>query len=155
MEITRKILIAAAALGWLICCLFLNGMGGYALIINDYRVCGICLLASGGALAVSLLLSVCKKLPAIILSAVFDIAGSALYIYPISVITAIPSTKISKAYTDVIAGRMYPAIIVTALIAVILLLDYLDPANAEKRAAKKQAKLMERTRSLEEHEKII
>ncbi|MGN0666601.1 MAG: hypothetical protein ACI4KF_08765 [Huintestinicola sp.] len=155
MDRFRKIMLGISIAAWLVCCLFLNGLGAAGFIMSDYDKCGIALIISTVLLLAAVILSFSKKTLQTVISAILNAVGTAFFIYPISVMNAIPNTLIPKESTEKLAGRIYPAVIVTIAVAAVLITSFLDPVNAEKRAARRKAKYDAVHRKLKDDEKII
>lgn len=146
--VTLILTIAAAA----ICCLGLNLMGGFAFIANGYEKCGYALFFSSALLSAAVILGCFKK---VILPVILDIFGSAGYIYTLSVLNAIPNTKIPKASTEALMANHYPTIIVTVLIILLAVFNFMQEDAVEKRRKAKAAKTAAENRSLNDNERIL
>ena len=139
MEIFRKIILGLSCAAFAVCCLFLNLMGGIGLMSNNYTDIGRALIISVVLLG----------------SALLNIAGTVFYIYPISVLNGIPNATVPKESVEVLTSRIYPAIIVTVLLAIAVFADIFSYERSVKRSERKNAKLKEKNRSLKEDEKIV
>lgn len=146
--VTLVLTIAATA----VCCLGLNLMGGFAFIANGYDKCGYALFISSVLLSAAVILGGFKK---VILPVILDIFGSAGYIYTISILNAIPNTKIPKASTEALMANHYPTIIVTVLIILLALFNFMQEDAVEKRRKAKEAKIAAENRSLDDNERIL
>ena len=151
MEIFRKIILGLSCAAFAVCCLFLNLMGGIGLMSNNYTDIGRALIISG----LSLLLAFFRNRITNLGSALLNIAGTVFYIYPISVLNGIPNATVPKESIEVLTSRIYPAIIVTVLLAIAVFADIFSYERSVKRAERKNAKLKEKNRSLKEDEKIV
>lgn len=151
-KIVWRVLFAVTVIADIICCLFLNGLGGAGLYMNNYQNAGIGLFVS----AVFLTASVCTLGKGrMMIPAILDIIGSAGYIYAISVLSAIPHEKIPKENVEPLIARIYPAIAVSVLIFVIVITNFFSPYQEAKRDAKRRAKWEAEQRPLSKDEKIL
>jgi hypothetical protein len=155
MEIFRKIILGLSCAAFAVCCLFLNLMGGIGLMSNNYTDIGRALIISVVLLGLSLLLAFFRNWITNLGSALLNIAGTVFYIYPISVLNGIPNATVPKESVEVLTSRIYPAIIVTVLLAIAVFADIFSYERSVKRAERKNAKLKEKNRSLKEDEKIV
>lgn len=155
MEIFRKITLGLSCAAFAVCCLFLNLMGGIGLMSNNYTDIGRALIISVALLGLSLLLAFFRNIFTNIGSVLLNIAGTLFYIYPISVLNGIPNATVPKESVAVLTSRIYPAIIVTVLLAMVIFADIFSYERSVKRAERRNAKLREKNRSLKENEKII
>ena len=135
MEIFRKIILGLSCAAFAVCCLFLNLMGGIGLMSNNYTDIGRALIISVVLLGLSLLLAFFRN--------------------RISVLNGIPNATVPKESIEVLTSRIYPAIIVTVLLAIAVFADIFSYERSVKRAERKNAKLKEKNRSLKEDEKIV
>lgn len=120
--------------------------------MNDYDKCGIALFISTVFLVAALILIKFKKT---IIPLIFTIVGTGSYIYTLAVISAIPNTKIPKENTEVLLAKHYPTITVTVLLILLIFFNFFSEEAVQKRLERKNKKLAERERSLNEDEKII
>ena len=155
MEILRKVSLALGCAAAVVCCLFLNLAGGYALYSNNYETIGICLMLSTGFLILSLIAAFFRKGIFNLTSLILNIIGTLLYIYPISVLNGIPNSTVPRSSIEVLTSRIYPAVSVTILLLTAVFADYFSYDRAAKRAEKKMQKQKEQTRKLTDDEKII
>ena len=89
------------------------------------------------------------------LSLIFNIAGTLLYIYPIAVLNGIPNSSVPRSSIEILTSRIYPAISVTILLLIVIFADFFSYDRSAERAAKRNEKLKERSRSLTDDEKIV
>lgn len=120
--------------------------------INGYENAGIGLFVSTFFLTLSVLFLGKGRM---VLPALFDIIGTAGYIYAIKIILAIPHTKVAKQSTEMFAGRIYPAISVTVLVLIVIIMNYFSPQQTAKREARRKKKYDRISRPLKNDEKII
>lgn len=135
-----------------ICALFLNIMGGIGLYMNKYENAGIALFVSTFFLTIAVIFMGKGRM---IIPFLFNIIGSAGYIYAINVLAAIPNERIPKQYTEPLIGRIYPVISVTVLVFAAVIMNYFSPQQEAKREARKKAKYSAELRPLKEDEKIL
>lgn len=147
-----KITFIITVIAEVICCLVLNTLGGIAFLMNDYDKCGIALFISTVFLIAALILIKFKKA---IIPLILTIAGTGSYIYTLAVISAIPNTKIPKEYTEALLAKHYPTIAVTVLLILLIFFNFFSEEAVQKRLKRKNEKLAERERSLNDDEKII
>lgn len=155
MELLRKASLGLGCAAFAVCCLFLNLLGGIALYTNNYQSIGISLIISIGALLAALVFAFFRKGIFNLLSLIFNIAGTLLYIYPISVLNCIPNSSVPRSSIELFTSRIYPAVSVTILLLTAIFADYFSYDRSSERAKKKIEKQKERTRSLTDDEKII
>ncbi len=155
MDLLRKVMLTLSVISFAVCCLFLNLMGGIALCMNNYDACGKSLILSVILFAVSLIFAFFRRLPANILSALFNAAATLFYIYPIGILNAIPNEQIPRTSIEVITSRIYPAVIVTIVLAIAVFADFFSYDRMAMRAERKRIKAAENKRELTEDEKII
>lgn len=148
-RIVTLILTIAAAV---ICCLGLNLMGGFAFIAQGYDKCGYALFISSALLSAAVILGGSKK---VLLPVILDIFGSAGYIYTLSVLNAIPNTKIPRTSIETLMSNHYPTIIVTVLIILLAVFNFMQEDAVEKRRKAKAAKIAAENRSLNDNERIL
>ena len=130
-------------------------MGGIGLITNNYTEIGRALIISVILLALSLILAFFRNRYTNIGSVILNIAGTFLYIYPIGVLNGIPNAQVPKESVEVLTSRIYPAISVTVLLAMVIFADVFSYERSVKRSQRKQKKISENTRALRDDEKII
>ncbi|MGN1105894.1 MAG: hypothetical protein ACI4RH_04525 [Huintestinicola sp.] len=155
MELLRKASLGLGCAAFAVCCLFLNLLGGIALYTNNYQSIGISLIISIVALLAALVFSFFRKGIFNLLSLIFNIAGTLLYIYPIAVLNGIPNSIVPRSSIELFTSRIYPAVSVTILLLTAIFADYFSYARISERAKRKSEKQKERTRSLTDDEKII
>lgn len=155
MELLRKAALVLSCGAFAVCCLFLNLLGGIAFISNNYQNIGISLIISVGVLLAALVFSFFRKGIFNLLSLIFNIAGTLLYIYPIAVLNGIPNSSVPRSSIEVLTSRIYPAVSVTILLLIVIFADFFSYDRSAERAKKKSERLKERTRSLTDDEKII
>lgn len=148
----RKVLLILSVIAEIICCGLLNLMGAYAFIVNEYLNCGYALIISSVLLISALFFAAFRK---VIIPLILNIFGSAGYIYALSVLSSIPSTKIPAENTEKLMANHYPTIAVTVLLVLLILFNFMSKDAVEKRRSKKLAKIKELNRSLTDDEKII
>lgn len=155
MNIFRKISLVCGIIAVLVCCLFLNVLGGAGLLTAGYTGGGICLIASSAALLFSLLLSISRRTWMNVAAAVFCAAGTVLYIIPIAQLNSIPNSKVPKQSIEVLTGRIYPAILATVFIACVIFANIMSDENRDKRRKRRDKAEAEKNRRLTDDEKII
>lgn len=155
MELLRKASLGLSCAAFAICCLFLNLLGGIALYSNNYQSIGISLIISVGILLAALVFAFFRKVVFNLLSLVFNIAGTLLYIYPIAVLNGIPNSTVPRSSIELLTSRIYPAVSVTILLLTAIFADFFSYERSAERAKKKSEKQKERSRSLTDDEKII
>ncbi len=143
------ILLSAALI---ICGFFLNVFGGIGLYINNYESAGIALFISTGAFAAGYILLFSDL---VILPAVFDIIGTAAFIYPINILLSISNERIPKQFTEPLAERIYPAIFISVLLLLGAAVNLLSPKQCEKREKRRLKKYNAEKRPLKNDEKIV
>lgn len=154
--ITLILCIAAAA----VFSGFFNIMGGIAILIQDYTqsavgdysLCGKALLASSAFLIAAVVLAAFEK---VWLPAVFNVIGSAFYIYTVKVFYSIPNELIAKEYTEPFAERHLLTVIVTVLLAALTFFNVFTEKNSAKREKKRAEKYEKENRDLKNNEKIL
>lgn len=147
-----KITFIVTIIAEVMCCLILNTLGGIAFIMNDYDKCGIALFISTVFLVTALIFIKFKKT---IIPLILTIVGTGSYIYTLAVISAIPNAKVPKESTEVLLAKHYPTIAVTVLLILLIFFNFFSEEAVQKRLERKNKKLAERERSLNEDEKII
>ena len=147
-----KICFALTLCADAVCSLFLNGMGGIGLALNNYEKAGYSLIASAVLLtAASALLGRGRM----ILPSVFTVLGTAAYIYPIKVLHSIPHELVPKQAVEPLAARIYPAVSVTVLLSVMIVLNFFSDEQEAKREKKRRENYEKNDRSLRDDEKIV
>lgn len=154
--ITMILCIAAAA----VFSGFFNIMGAIAILIQDYSQsavgdyssCGMALLISSAFLIAGVILAVLEK---VWLPAIFNIIGSAFYIYTVKVIYSIPNELILKTATEPLAEKHLLTVIVTVLLAILTFMNVFTEKNSAKREKKRMKKYSREERSLKDSEKIL
>lgn len=137
---------------------FINIMGGIALAFvvesasDTYRICGYCLFASSALLTAATVLAAFEK---VWLPAIFNVIGSAFYIYTVKVIYSIPNELIPKTATEPLAEKHLLTVIVTVLLAILTFMNVFTEKNSAKREKKRMEKYSRENRSLEDSEKIL
>lgn len=127
---------------------FFNILGGIGIIVksgNENSSSGVIFIVSSVLLISGGILAIFRKN---IASAICTAVGTVAAVYVIRAISLI-------ANTDKLVMRHLPTVAVPVLIAVILLLNFLDPEAVRRRAEKKRAKLESENRELTADEKII
>lgn len=155
MELLRKVCLVLGCAAFAVCCLYLNLLGGIAIYANNYQNAGISLIISVGALLAALVFSFFRKGIFNLLSLIFNLAGTLLYIYPITVLNSIPDYAVPRTSIELFTSRIYPAVSVTIILLTVIFADYFSYDRSAKRAEKRREKLKERSRSLTDDEKII
>lgn len=158
MDKLRKIMLVFSVPAFAVCCLYLNLLGGIGILLNadkNYSACGVSLLISVAAFAISLTAAFFRKGVFNIISLLFNIAGTICYIYPLGILNGIPNERIPKADIEVLTSRIYPSVIVTVFLAVVIFADFFSYDRSVKRMEKRQKRLKEKSRALTDEEKII
>lgn len=122
---------------------------------DNYIQCGQCLIISTIVFTAALVLSFFRKTIANIISLAANAAATCLYIYPIAVLNGIPNEIIPKESIQILTNRIYPAIIVTISLAIVIFADYFSYDRVAQRSLRKNEKLNEKNRPLTKDEKII
>lgn len=152
--VTVVLCIAAVA----IISLFMNSAGGFALAFlvesssDIFRKCGIALLISSAFLIAGTVVACFKK---VWIPLIFNIIGTACYIYTVSGIYSIPNTLRPKTDTEPLAERHLMTVIVTLLLFMLTVFNYLDEKNVSKRNEKRRLKAEQLTKKLSDDEKLI
>lgn len=154
--ITMILCIAAAA----VFSGFFNIMGAIAILIQDYSQsavgdyssCGTALLISSAFLIAGVILAALEK---VWLPAIFNIIGSAFYIYTVKVIYSIPNELIAKTSTEPLAEKHLLTVIVTVLLAILTFMNVFTEKNSAKREKRRMEKYSKEERSLKDSEKIL
>lgn len=139
-------------LALVICGLFLNVLGGVGLYQNEYEAAGIALFISTGLFFIGYLLLFADT---VIIPIILDVLGTGFFIYPINVLLSISNEKIPKQYTEPLAQRIYPAIIISVLLLLGAIVNIFSPVKVKKREERKIKKYNEIQRPLKEDEKIV
>lgn len=155
MEILRKASLVLSCAAFAVCCLFLNLLGGIALYSNNYQNAGMSLIISVGVLLAALVFAFFRKGITNLLSLIFNIAGTLLYIYPIAVLNGIPNSTVPRSSIELFTSRIYPAVSVTILLLTVIFADFFSYDRSAERERKRSEKLRERQRGLTDDEKII
>lgn len=152
--VTVVLCIAAAA----VISLFINSIGGFALAFmvesssDIFYKCGIALLASSAFLIAGTVVACFKK---VWIPLIFNIIGTACYIYTVSEIYAIPNSMRPKTDTEPLAERHLFTVIVTLLLFALTVFNYLDEKNVSKRNEKHRLKAEKLGKKLSDDEKLI
>lgn len=155
MEIFRKISLGLCCAAFAVCGLFMNLVGGLGMYVNNYKKAGLCLMLSTAALLISIVAAFFRKTPANIISVIFNIAGTLLYVYPIGILNGIPNNVVSAESIEKFTSRIYPSVIVTVLLGAAVFADFFSYDRISARSAKKEKKKAERSRALKDSEKIV
>lgn len=148
----KRVFIVLAVAALVICSLFLNLVGGIGFYINGYENVGTALFVSSFFLTLSVIFLGKGRM---ILPAVFDVIGTAGYAYAIKVILDIPHSKVAKQSTEMFAGRIYPAITVTVIVLIVVIMNYFSDIQKAKREARRKKKYDRTNRPLKKDEKIL
>lgn len=141
-----------------VCGLFLNGFGGIGILINadeKYHPIGVMLIASAGVFLGALVFAYIRRAWANILSGVLDATATVLYILPLNALNSIPDSTIPKANIDLLTSRIYPSIAVTVFLAAAVIADALTYDRITAREKRREERLREKNRGLNEDEKIV
>lgn len=162
MKTARKIILVLTIAAVAIICGFINVSAGYAFCclmevdsqeyIDMFNSMGTALLLSSLFLVASTVIAIFKK---IWIPLIFNIIGSGFYIYTVSEIYAIPNSAIAKSRTEFLAERHLLTVIVTLLLLALIILNYFDENNVQKRMEIKNKKIEHSERSLTSEEKIL
>ncbi|MBP1560803.1 MAG: hypothetical protein J6C96_06140 [Oscillospiraceae bacterium] len=137
---------------------FINILGGIGFCFfvesnqNTYSICGICLFISSFFLILGTIFACIKKFW---IPLIFNIIGTAFYIYTLSVIYGIPNNVVPKQYTELLAERHLITVSVTVLLLALTLINFMLEENVNKRMKKKADKLQKQNRRLIDEEKIL
>ena len=134
---------------------YINIFGGISIIVVNYEKygkIGIALLISSLFLISGIVTAAFQK---VWIPAVFNIIGSAAYIYTVSKLYAIPNTLIPKTQTEPLAERHLLTVIVTVLLAALTFFNFFSDKNVQKRQKLREKKIAEQNRALKDDEKII
>lgn len=161
MNTARNIIVSLTIASVIIICGFLNISAGYAFCclievenqenIVLFNSMGTSLLLSSLFLITATIIALFKK---ILLPLILNVIGSAFYIYTVSELYAIPNTAIEKSRTEFLAERHMFTIIVTLLLLVLIIFNYFDETNVNKRKKLKE-KSAKDNRELTSEEKIL
>ena len=155
MEKARKISLALCIAAAAIISGYINIFGGISIIVVNYEKygkIGIALLISSLFLISGIVTAAFQK---VWIPAVFNIIGSAAYIYTVSKLYAIPNTLIPKTQTEPLAERHLLTVIVTVLLAALTFFNFFSDKNVQKRQKLREKKITEQNRALKDDEKII
>lgn len=158
MKTFRNISLALCIAAALIISGFINLMGGIGLCffvdaeVQTYKICGICLFASSIFLIFGTIAACFKK---VWLPFAANIIGTICYIYTVTSIYAIPNSLVSKTDTEPLAERHLSTVIVTLLLFIITIINYMDEKNVNKRNINRQKKHDQINRQLTDEEKIL
>lgn len=163
MEKLRKVSLVLSVIAFAVCELFLNLLGGIGILMNKgdgqytpiYDTSGKCLMICTAVFGLALVLAFFRKLWANLGCVVLNIAAAVLYIIPIRLLDSIPNAVVPKLQMEVIINRIYPSIILTILLAVVVFADVLSYDRSVKRAEKRGRRITEKNRPLKDNEKII
>lgn len=162
MKTARNFILVLTIAAVIIICGFVNVSAGYAFCclievesqeyINLFNSMGSCLLLSSLFLSASAVIAIFKK---VWIPLVLNIMGSAFYIYTVSEIYAIPNSTLEKSRTEFLAERHLITVVVTLLLFALIIFNFLDEKNVNKRKLKKEKKTAQKTRELTSEEKIL
>ena len=155
MEKARKISLALCIAAAAIISGYINIFGGISITVVNYEKygkIGIALLISSLFLISGIVTAAFQK---VWIPAVFNIIGSAAYIYTVSKLYAIPNTLIPKTQTEPLAERHLLTVIVTVLLAALTFFNFFSDKNVQKRQKLREKKITEQNRALKDDEKII
>ena len=158
MDIFRKIMLVLSCISFAVCGLFLNLLGGIGILLNadeSYAVCGNALILSVAAFALSLTAAFFRKWFTNILSIIFNIAGTAFYIYPLGILNAIPNERIPRTSIEELTSRIYPSVFITIFLVLVIFADFFSYERQVQRAEKRKKKEIQKNRALTDEEKII
>ena len=125
IKAARTVTLILAIIAEVVCCLALNGMGAIAFIAHEYEKCGYALIISSLLLIAALITAIFKKA---LLPLILDFFGSAAYIYTLSVLSAIPDTKIPRENVEKLMANHYPTIAVTVLLVILVFFNFFSKA---------------------------
>lgn len=158
MEMLRKAALVLGTIAFAVCSLFLNGLGGAAILTvagEQYRAVGIMLLVSSGLFLVCLVTAYGRKLWANIVSLAANAAATVLYILPISALNSIADSDIPRENIEKLTSRIYPSVAVTVLLAVAVLADIMTERRITEREKRREERIAEKRRALHDDEKIV
>ena len=161
MNTARNIIIVLTVAAVVIICGLLNNSAGYAFCclievenqqnIDLFNSMGTSLFLSSLFLIAAAVVALFKK---VLIPLVLNIIGSSFYIYTVSELYAIPNTALEKSRTEFLAERHMLTIIVTLLLLALVILNYFDEKNVNKRKKIKE-KAAKSNRELTSEEKIL
>lgn len=158
MKKARNVILVLCIAATAVISLFINSVGGFALAFlvesssDIFYKCGVALLISSAFLVVGTVFACFQK---VWVPLIFNIIGTACYIYTVSGIYSIPNEMRPKADTEPLAERHLLTVFVTILLAILVFLNYFSEKNAEKRNKKRAAKYGRDNRKLSDNEKIL
>lgn len=162
MKTARNIILVLTIISTLIICGFINISAGYAFCclieveqqqnIDLFNSMGTSLIFSSIFLITATAISCFKK---VWIPFILNIIGSGFYINTVSKIYAIPHTQLPKERTEPLAERHLLTVIVTLLLIALVILNYFDKSNVEKRLNAKRKKAEQNERKLTNDEKIL
>lgn len=152
MKISRKIILILTIPAIIICCLFFNLLGGFALIDQNYEKCGYALIISTVFLISSYIFGFLKK---IIPTVLLNIIGTIGYIYSIAQLNKIPNALVPRENIEKIIQNHIYTVSVTILLALLVFFNFMLDENINKRAERKLQKKDRLERALKNDEKIL
>ncbi len=162
MKTARNFILVLTIAAVIIICGFVNVSAGYAFCclievesqeyIDLFNSMGSCLLLSSLFLSASAVVAIFKK---VWIPLVLNIIGSAFYIYTVSEIYAIPNSALEKSRTEFLAERHLITVVVTLLLFALIIFNFLDEKNVNKRKLKKDKKTAQTNRELTSEEMIL
>ncbi len=162
MKTARNIVLTLTIVASIIICGFMNISAGYAFCclmevesqenINLFNSMGTGLLLSSLFLIIANIIAFFKK---VWIPLIMNLLGSGFYIYTVSKLYAIPNSSLSKEVTEPLAERHLLTVIVTLLLIVLVILNYYDKSNIQKRINSKNKKIEQNERTLTIDEKIL
>lgn len=162
MKTARNIILSLTIVTAIIICGFMNLSAGYAFCclmdvdsqenINLFNSMGTGLLLSSLFLILATVIAFFKK---VWLPLIMNIIGSCFYIYTVSKLYSIPNSSLPKDYTEPLAERHLFTVIVTLLLIILIILNYFDESNVQKRIDAKNKKIEQNERKLKDEEKIL
>lgn len=162
MKTARNIIMILTIAAVIIICGFINISAGYAFCclievesqeyIDLFNSMGSCLLLSSLFLIAALVIAILKK---VWIPLILNIIGSGFYIYTVSEIYAIPNSAIEKSRTEFLAERHLITVVVTLLLLALIVFNFLDEKNVNKRQQRKAEKNAKVIRELTDEEKIL
>lgn len=156
MNTLRKIFLGLSCAAFAVCGLFLNGLGGTAILMHasdKYRSTGIYLLVSVGLFAVSLAAAFFRGTAANIISALTNAAATGFFIYAAAFLTGIPDSAVPAENIEVLTARIYPSLIITVCLFVAVIADILSPERIQRRIERKKARA--ESEKLDDKDRII
>ena len=162
MKAARNITLILTIAAVVIICGFVNVSAGYAFCclievdsqeyIDMFNSMGTALIFSSLFLIASAVIAFFKK---VWFPLIFNIIGSGFYIYTVSEIYAIPNSAIAKSKTEFLAERHLLTVIVTLLLLALIILNYFDEKNVQKRIKAQKQKTEHSEKALTSEEKIL